>query len=987
MTSGVAGAGVVRSRLLPALAVGAALWVVLVSALAAALSAPGWWSPWVAWPVAVGSALVAWWAVRGIPPVRMPVAASAALVAVVVGFTVWAGATHSEQVLPRRDAASNLQAAVSLATTHARVVPVDPDAVGGPGVLDLEGVVLASPAFFEVGSSADPAVQPQFVVGPAVVYAFGWWAGGAGVALVLPAVAMGLALLALGLLVARVAGPWAGVATAALTGILFPVLHTARATYSEPLAMLTLTAGLLAATLAVAAGGDEAGRGGAGVGGASSGGAGSAGPGPGGAGVGGAGPVGAGVGGAGSDGAGPGGAGAGGAVSAGAVGFVGDASSQGMVVGRAPLRSLLRHDASARAALLAGLLVGGTGLVRVDALREVVLLLPVIAVGAAFGARWARPALVGLAVSLTVAAVAAVGLSWEYLASIAGSLVPLVALGVLVGGASWAALVGWRRGWRLPASVVRRLPDVAAGLVVLVGLYLASRPLWQAVRQDPDDPGARYVAGMQARQGLPVDGGRTYAEQTVVWLSWYVGPVVLVVALAVLAVLVRRALVAVSERVVEAWLPALVVAVGSTLLTLVRPGITPDHPWADRRLLVALPLVVALFVVGVDWLARRSAASGRAWLGATVVAVAAALVVVPALVATWPHLGGGVERGSLAAVDAVCDALEPGRRGARRRLEGGERVAAGRARDVRGAVARAHLARALRRAAAGVDGDLGGRRVAAKTVAGSSCSPPTPRRPSRRSASRHCRSPTWSSVRTSTSSSGGRCAPTGSRSRSGSPPCLSRLHAGSSPLAHGWAPRNPGPLAPGPVAHGSGLPALAQGLGQAVLLCGAQHRPALTPRVTPRYSLSSQRLLRGNPRSSRWDAAPGHCRVDAAPRALPRGCRARAREWMLRPGTAEGDASSLLRRLGCRVPAPIPGLENPASAHEGGGRAALHRGIRRAVRGHDEPGLQGARAVGRAVGVAHRATRLGDEERPRRVVPGVGAAVEDVVGRALDEPG
>ena len=331
-----------------------------------------------------------------------------------------------------------------------------------------------------------------------------------------------------------------------------------------------------------------------------------------------------------------------------------------MVVGRAPLRSLLRHDASARAALLAGLLVGGTGLVRVDALREVVLLLPVIAVGAAFGARWARPVLVGLAVSLTVAAVAAVGLSWEYLASIAGSLVPLVALGVLVGGASWAALVGWRRGWRLPASVVRRLPDVAAGLVVLVGLYLASRPLWQAVRQDPDDPGARYVAGMQARQGLPVDGGRTYAEQTVVWLSWYVGPVVLVVALAVLAVLVRRALVAVSERVVEAWLPALVVAVGSTLLTLVRPGITPDHPWADRRLLVALPLVVALFVVGVDWLARRSAASGRAWLGATVVAVAAALVVVPALVATWPHRGGGVERGSLAAVDAVCDALEPG---------------------------------------------------------------------------------------------------------------------------------------------------------------------------------------------------------------------------------------------------------------------------------------------------------------------------------------
>ena len=541
--------GVVKPRLLPALAVGAALWVVLVSAVAAGLSAVGWWSPWLAWPVALGLAVACWWCVRVIPPVRMPVAASVALVAVVVGFTGWAGATHSEQVLPRRDAASNLQAAVSLATTHERVVSVDPGSVGGSSVLDLPGVTLASPAFFEVGSSSSPAVQPQFVIGPAAIYAFGWWVGGAGAAMLLPAVAMGLALLALGLLVARVAGPWAGVATAAGTGILFPVLHTARATYSEPLAMLTLTAGLLAVTLAVTAGRDAAGPGWCGIG-----------------------------------------------WPAGVAGFVGDASSQGMVVGRAPLWSLVRHDASARAGLLAGLLVGGTGLVRVDALREVVLLLPVLALGAAFGGRWARPVLVGLGLSLLVSAVAAVGLSWQYLTSIAASLVPLVALGVLVGGGSWLALVLWRRGWRLPSVVVRWLPDVAAGLVVLAGLYLASRPLWQVARQDPNDPGSRYVAGMQARQGLPVDGGRTYAEQTVSWLSWYVGPVALVVALAVLAVLVRRAVLSAGERRVDDWLPALLVASGSTLLTLLRPGITPDHPWADRRLLVALPLVVALVV-------------------------------------------------------------------------------------------------------------------------------------------------------------------------------------------------------------------------------------------------------------------------------------------------------------------------------------------------------------------------------------------------------
>ena len=241
-----------RSRLLPSLALGTALWVVLVSAAGALLSAFGWWSPLVAWPVALGLAVVSGWWARGIPGVRMPVAASGALVAVALGFTVWAGATHSEQVLPRRDAASNLQAAVSLATTHSRVVAVDAEEVGGSAVLELDGVTLASPAFFQVGTAQDPAVQPQFVVGPAVVYGFGWWAGGGALAVVLPAVAMGLALLSLGLLVARVVGAWAGVASAAGVAVVFPVLHAARATYSEPLAMLTLAGGLLALTIAVA---------------------------------------------------------------------------------------------------------------------------------------------------------------------------------------------------------------------------------------------------------------------------------------------------------------------------------------------------------------------------------------------------------------------------------------------------------------------------------------------------------------------------------------------------------------------------------------------------------------------------------------------------------------------------------------------------------------------------------------------------------------
>ena len=66
-----------------------------------------------------------------------------------------------------------------------------------------------------------------------------------------------------------------------------------------------------------------------------------------------------------------------------------------------------------------------------------------------------------------------------------------------------------------------------------------------------------------------------------------------------------------EEATVPVWAGPLLVATGSSLLTLWRPGITPDHPWADRRLLVVLPLVLLLAVAAVAW-ARVSQGTGRA---------------------------------------------------------------------------------------------------------------------------------------------------------------------------------------------------------------------------------------------------------------------------------------------------------------------------------------------------------------------------------------
>ncbi|QIM21454.1 hypothetical protein G7075_10495 [Phycicoccus sp. HDW14] len=332
-------------RALTASALAAGLWVVGVASAGGVLAAVGWWTPWVAWPLAVLVAVGAAVLVRGLPAVRVAPAAGVAMVAVVLGFAVYAGVTHSEHVLPRRDAASNLQAAVSLATTHERVVPVDVAALGVGDALARGDVTLASAAFYQVGSASDPAVQPQFLMAPAVVYGFGVWAGGPSLAQLLPAVVMALGVLLVGLLGAHLAGSWWGVAAAGLTAVLFPVLNVARGTYSEQLALLTLFGGLLALTL---------------------------------------------------------------------------------VVGRDDDR------ATRRLALLGGVLVGGTALARVDALREVLLLLPFLAVGAALGQRWVRPVALGLVGSTVVAWALAVLLSYRYLGDIHASLLPLVAIAVVV---------------------------------------------------------------------------------------------------------------------------------------------------------------------------------------------------------------------------------------------------------------------------------------------------------------------------------------------------------------------------------------------------------------------------------------------------------------------------------------------------------------------------------------------------------------------------
>ncbi|MGL5828335.1 MAG: hypothetical protein ACRC0L_02045, partial [Angustibacter sp.] len=240
------------------------------------------------------------------------------------------------------------------------------------------------------------------------------------------------------------------------------------------------------------------------------------------------------------------------------------------------------------------------------------------------------------------------------------SVQPLVAL--TLGSAAGSGLLygcarywtGHRRRWRSRTW----LAPAGATLVLVGALALATRPLWQIARPRADDPIIPLVASWQRLQGLEVDGRRNYAEQSLTWVSWWLGwPAVCLAVLAVLGLVWHLGRQLEQGRPIPAWSGPLVIAGGSTVLTLIRPAITPDHPWADRRLVpFVLPTVVLLSVVGlrlaVEHCARRWTGSGRAQ--GLLAGTGVALLLGPVLWATAPLLTQRTERGGLTAIAAAC---------------------------------------------------------------------------------------------------------------------------------------------------------------------------------------------------------------------------------------------------------------------------------------------------------------------------------------------
>jgi hypothetical protein len=322
-------------------------------------------------------------------------------------------------------------------------------------------------------------------------------------------------------------------------------------------------------------------------------------------------------------------------------------------------------------AAIAGLALGLTVLVRIDGASDILPMAPYCALLLLGRRRQALPLAGGVLIGAAFGLVDGLVFSRPYLATNKSSLELLAVAAALVVVVTLAALpLLWKRG--LPQIRRRWLPDVASALIVLVVIAFAIRPYVQIVHSPATPAMIQSVTAYQLANHLPIDPTRTYAEWSLHWVFWYIGRPAVALATAGAAILVRRCL----RGQAPLWTLPLV-TFGWTIVTfLYRPAITPDQPWASRRLVPAvLPGMILLAVWatawGVGWLRAHE------WPRVTSIgsgAVLAAAILLPTAITTY---GLGIQRGGpvgftltsnsvahtrtyageLGAVDGLCAAI------------------------------------------------------------------------------------------------------------------------------------------------------------------------------------------------------------------------------------------------------------------------------------------------------------------------------------------
>jgi hypothetical protein len=198
--------------------------------------------------------------------------------------------------------------------------------------------------------------------------------------------------------------------------------------------------------------------------------------------------------------------------------------------------------------------------------------------------------------------------------------------------------------------------SIAAGAGIAVALLFLAAWAVRPALMHPRTIHSQFIADLQQAAGLPIDSGRTYVEDSVVWLSWYLGPITLALAAVGAALAMSR----IIRRPNPTYLVVLFTAGIGTAVYIWNPSIGPDQIWAMRRFVpAAMPLLVLLAALAISSIASLVARqAGRAGSAAVLTVGTAAMVAFP-IGTTIPVGGFQPQKGVSAAIAASCRAMGP----------------------------------------------------------------------------------------------------------------------------------------------------------------------------------------------------------------------------------------------------------------------------------------------------------------------------------------
>lgn len=321
-------------------------------------------------------------------------------------------------------------------------------------------------------------------------------------------------------------------------------------------------------------------------------------------------------------------------------------------------------------ALVAGAALGGTMLGRVDAF---IYLIPLPMLGAlvllAARSREDRSHLRRLHLGVLIGAVplAVLGMfdvivrAGHYYADLHTQINELqlaLAASVLVAVvllAVWPRLAPHAAGVSDWVAARRQGLAVGSAVVLVLGL-LAAWVLRPAVMAGHNEA-IPLVAGLQAQAGLPVDPTAAYSEYSISWVSWYIGPIAVTLAIIGVGLVAAR----MWRRIDPAGALLLTVAGFGSALYLWKPSIIPDQIWAMRRFVPdTMPLMVLLAAVSIAALGRvvATSAAGGAWHQPVVAVGATGMLMFP-LGTTFPVANFQPEAAVLTVVQAACKTVGP----------------------------------------------------------------------------------------------------------------------------------------------------------------------------------------------------------------------------------------------------------------------------------------------------------------------------------------